>query len=152
MSKFYVWIDNPGEQIETSQEFNAEAQRIRGFVKGETISSKVNNTALRQANLICVAMMEALGVSDQFDVSSSVEDLKLEVKSKLLSLISSSILIDYQKKIDENLLTESKEVVGAINELNTKVEKQKLSFEDDGKGNVTIINLTSIENAEEGAF
>lgn len=47
-----------------------------------------------------------------------------EFKSKLQTAETQKVdLTEYQKKIDGNLTTESKEVVGAINELNEKVEQ-----------------------------
>ena len=61
-------------------------------------------------------------------------------------------LTEYQHKIDNTLETESKEIIEAINEVNKKIEEKEFSFEDDGNGNITIINLMSIEKAEGGAY
>lgn len=82
MSKFKVWIDNPSTQIETSEQFDVEEQRVRGFLSGEKISSKINNTILRQTSLVTAALMLALDVSDDIDVSSSVDEVAYEIVSK----------------------------------------------------------------------
>lgn len=105
MSSFYVWIDSPSGQIETSQEFNTETQRIRGFVRGETISSKVMNTALRQSTLITVALMEALGVSDTFNVYSSVQSLKNEIMSKMSFTLDTSLSLTSTKAVQNKVIT-----------------------------------------------
>ena len=61
-------------------------------------------------------------------------------------------LSNYLEKTNENLETKSKDIVGAINEVNEKIGEKEFAFEDDGNGNVTITNLSFIENAEGGAF
>lgn len=77
MSKFKVWIDdnNVSTNCQTSDVFADDNQRKSGFKSGTGASAIRVNTALRQANLIAVALVNALGVSDDFDVTSSLEDM-----------------------------------------------------------------------------
>lgn len=100
MSKFYVWIDNPTTQILNADEYFAENERIRGFANNEKISSKKMNTAIRQASLITVALMEALEVSDSINVASSISEVKAEIIAGLNALQPSIDLSDYVKNTD----------------------------------------------------
>lgn len=86
MSNFYIWIDQPTGQTLNFNEFNAEYQRIRGFMPNEVISSKVMNTAIRQSTLITVALMNALNVSDDINVNSDLSTVENEIRNKLLNI------------------------------------------------------------------
>lgn len=89
MSKFYVWVDDPqtSSSTQTSTEFANEPQRKQGFQANEVISSKKVNTAIRQANLVAVALMEALSPDNTtLDVNSPVIDVTNEIKAKLATL------------------------------------------------------------------
>lgn len=57
------------------------------------------------------------------------KDVYDEIIELLNKYIANSDLTDYQKKVDENLQTESKEIVGAINELHDREDKQGLTEE-----------------------
>lgn len=117
MSKFYVWIDDPTTQVLTSAAYNANSQRIRGFAKGETISSQVVNTAVRQANLVAVALMEALGVSDAIDLTSSVEDVANEIREK----IANQIDVEQTTGESETAVMSQKAVTDEINDIWAKI-------------------------------
>lgn len=83
---FYVWIDNP-DSASLPLDFEKVADRKNGF-KPNTASSAENvNAGLRQANLVSVALMEALGLN----TSTSTYNYKSSVSS-LASAITNAIL------------------------------------------------------------
>lgn len=90
MSNFKVWIDNPiiGTNTFDSNDFaNTSLSRGVGFVAGTAASSKWVNSALRQANLVAAAFMDALGSNaDGLDLNSSVELVKTRIQNYLNSL------------------------------------------------------------------
>jgi hypothetical protein len=65
--------------------------------------------------------------------SNKIPEPSKDVYDEIIALMNEYIakvdLTDYQKKVDENLRTESKEIVGAINELHDREDKQGLSQE-----------------------
>lgn len=65
--------------------------------------------------------------------SNKIPEPSKDVYDEIIKLLNEYIakvdLTDYQKKVDENLRTESKEIVGAINELHDREDKQGLSQE-----------------------
>lgn len=76
MSKFYVWIDNPtSTSCMTSDAFNSDSQRQIGFQSGKPASAIRINTAIRQANLIAVALVNALNITDDKSVMTSLKDM-----------------------------------------------------------------------------
>lgn len=90
MSNFKVWIDDPiiGTNTFDSNDFaNTSSSRGVGFVAGTAASSKWVNSALRQANLVAAAFMDALGSNaDGLDLNSSVELVKTRIQNYLNSL------------------------------------------------------------------
>lgn len=90
MSNFKVWIDDPiiGTNTFDSNDFaNTSLSRGVGFVAGTAASSKWVNSALRQANLVAAAFMDALGSNaDGLDLNSSVELVKTRIQNYLNSL------------------------------------------------------------------
>ncbi len=72
--------------------------------------------------------------------SNTIPEPTPEVYDEIIALLNKYIeqgggddpidLKDYQKKVDENLETESKEIVGAINELHNREDKQGLTQEE----------------------
>ena len=83
MSKFKVWIDVPENQIKDANAFANAAQRIIGFQPQTIISSVFVNSALRQANLVAVALMEAINAPDELDLTSSVDSVKQAILSSI---------------------------------------------------------------------
>lgn len=76
MSKFKVWIDIASStNVQSADTFAADSQRQQGFKAGTGASAIRVNTALRQANLIAVALVDALGISDSYSPSSSLTDM-----------------------------------------------------------------------------
>ena len=90
MSNFKVWIDNPniGTNTFNSNDFaDTSSSRGVGFVAGTAASSKWVNSALRQANLVVAAFMDALGSNaDGLDLNSSVDLVKTRIQNYLNSL------------------------------------------------------------------
>lgn len=95
MSKFSVWIDdiNVSESCQSSDTFASDSQRINGFKAGTGASAIRVNTALRQANLISVALVNALGIPDTFDVTSSLQSVEDWIKS--LSIVPKKLNITF---------------------------------------------------------
>lgn len=85
---FYVWIDNP-DSASLPIDFEKVADRINGF-KPNTASSAANvNAGLRQANLVSVALMEALGLNTStstYNYKSSVLTLKTAITNAILGI------------------------------------------------------------------
>lgn len=76
MSKFKVWIDVASTtNVQNAETFASDSQRQQGFKAGTGASAIRVNTALRQANLIAVALVDALGISDTLNASSSLTDM-----------------------------------------------------------------------------
>lgn len=61
-TNFKVWVDDAsvGAKVESATEFANESQRTAGFTPNTAASSKIMNSALRQANLVACAWMELL--------------------------------------------------------------------------------------------
>lgn len=78
MSKFYVWVDdtNAASNCQSADAFNLDNQRKNGFQAGTGASAVRVNTGLRQANLIAVALVEALGIPDTYSVLSNLSSMK----------------------------------------------------------------------------
>lgn len=91
MSNFKVWIDNPiiGTNTFDSNDFaDTSLSRGVGFVAGTAASSKWINSALRQANLVAAAFMDALGSNaDGLDLNSSVELVKTRIQNSLSNVV-----------------------------------------------------------------
>lgn len=79
-NNFKVWVDSPtaGQQVQSSAVFATDTQRINGFVAGDPASAIRVNSALRQANLIAVGLMELVNFRAPFDLdmTSSVDAVK----------------------------------------------------------------------------
>lgn len=85
-NKFKIWDENR-TNIQTYSEFDAEPQRQAGFTSGLQISSRIMNTALRQANLVVCALMNVIAPNDQtVDVNSSVNDVQQLIDTYLNGL------------------------------------------------------------------
>lgn len=90
---FYVWIDTPtNSNCMTGSDFNTDTQREDGFKSGEAASAIRVNTALRQANLIAVALVNALGIDDSsLDAKTSLASMKSTFENLNLFKLSSVI-------------------------------------------------------------
>jgi len=148
MSKFYVWVDDPqtSSSTQTSTEFANEPQRKQGFQTNEVISSKKVNTAVRQANLVAVALMEALSPDNTtLDVNSSVTDVANEIKAKLATLHT---VIDDIFYGNLNAVTSNAVYKALQNKLNfiepTGVQTDFVLIKKDFDGNVQQISLTGV--------
>ena len=88
MSNFKIWIENPisGTNVVAPETFEDEDQRKNGFRAGTGASSILTNTALRQANLITCALMEAIGeTANELGVLSSLNDVKTVINNYFLN-------------------------------------------------------------------
>lgn len=77
MSKFKVWIDSPivGTNIQSAGTFESDSQRTSGFIAGTSSSAIRVNTALRQANLVTVALMNLVN-DNNLSVESNVSNVQ----------------------------------------------------------------------------
>lgn len=84
---FYVWIDDPTSASLPTGDFANLSDRKNGF-KPNTLSSAANvNAGLRQANLVSVALMDALGLNTStYDYKSSVSNLKTAITNAILGI------------------------------------------------------------------
>lgn len=82
-NKFKPWIDSavPDTNTQSSAAFDADAQRATGFKSGDAASSIRVNSALRQANLVAAALMNAIAPSSTLDLNSTLTDVVNEIKS-----------------------------------------------------------------------
>lgn len=72
---FTVWIPtNTTGKILDGTDFASDSQTLNGFAAGEKASSIRVNSALRQANLIGCAMMDALGITN-YDLTSTRQNV-----------------------------------------------------------------------------
>ena len=80
---FYNWV----EQINISNvldetSFSNETSRKTGFRPNELTNADIVNSGLRQANLISVALMNSLNITNR-NLQSSVEDVSNDITNKL---------------------------------------------------------------------
>jgi len=74
MSKFYVWIDK-NVNANTLDEASFQTACENGFQAGQPARALEANSAIRQANLIAVALMQSLGLVDKANLQSTVTDV-----------------------------------------------------------------------------
>lgn len=90
-TKLSVWIDNPtNENTQDAMTFAADSQRASGFVTGTPASSKRINTALRQANLVAVALMDLIAPNSDVTAQSSLTQMKSAIQAYLSNLATKS--------------------------------------------------------------
>lgn len=84
-NKFVVWVDetNVLNNTQDSTTFASDSQRQTGFVAGTPASSLRVNTALRQANLVAAAFMNAIAPNSTNDLQSSLNDVVNEIKQHI---------------------------------------------------------------------
>jgi len=84
---FYEWInaESKGTSCLSEQDFANLTQREQGFQAGQTASARNVNSALRQANLVAVALMESL------NVDGSLQSTKDVLKDDILSALNSKL-------------------------------------------------------------
>lgn len=106
-TKLSVWIDNPtNENTQDATTFAADSQRASGFVTGTPASSKRMNTALRQANLVAVALMDLIAPNSDVTAQSSLTQMKDAIQAYLNNLatkedVQASKITTKQVKIPE---------------------------------------------------
>jgi len=94
MSRFSVWIDTPtaGSNVQDYSTFSGDFQRTNGFALGGIASSIRVNSALRQANLVAVALVNSIIPNTQLDLTSSVGSLTSEFSTYFSSLATQSFV------------------------------------------------------------
>ena len=86
-TKFKVWIDSPieGTNIQSYSDFSSDSQRTSGFSVGFSVGNVASsirvNSALRQANLVSVALMSAMLPNSSLDLTSKVDALVSEINN-----------------------------------------------------------------------
>lgn len=78
---FKVWIDDnnvSSTNLLSASDFNTNTERLAGFQANSVASAKNVNSAVRQANLIAVALMESMGITN-LDLTSSVNAVKTAI-------------------------------------------------------------------------
>lgn len=75
-----LWVSDAN----VASKCNSSPGWIAGFTSGETAEANKVNTALRQANLVAVALMDALGLNS-YSYSTAESTLKTAIKSKIPS-------------------------------------------------------------------
>ena len=86
---FYVWIDSPLSASLPTGDFKDVADRKNGFTPNTASSAANVNAGLRQANLISVALMNALGLNTNtstYDYKSSVSSLTTAITNAILGI------------------------------------------------------------------
>ena len=83
MSKFYPWINDDkvadsGDKpnVLSPSALSTDSQKVNGFISGTPISSLRINTALRQANLVVAALMDAIDSENTLDLTSTQSAVK----------------------------------------------------------------------------
>ena len=78
---FKVWIDDDkvtSTNVLSASDFSTNTERQSGFQANSAASAKNVNSAVRQANLIAVALMESMGITS-LNLTSSVNDVKTAI-------------------------------------------------------------------------
>lgn len=104
-----VWVDDAhiDEACQTTQVFQNDTQRIQGFASGEPASSMRVNTALRQANVVAVGLVQALAkhnsVLEGYTHETDVNTMATAIGEALAQYVSSetgSSFEDLNNKVD----------------------------------------------------
>ena len=83
---FYVWIDDPSS-ASLPADFENLSDRKDGFKPNTTSSAANVNAGLRQANLISVALMNALGLNvSAYDYKSTASTLTTAITNAILGI------------------------------------------------------------------
>ena len=84
---FHEWInaESKGTSCLSEQDFANLSQRELGFQAGQTASARNVNSALRQANLVAVALMESL------NVDGSLQSTKDVLKTNITDALNSNL-------------------------------------------------------------
>lgn len=154
-TKFKVWIDNlvEGTNIQSYSDFVSDSQRSIGFSVGNVASSIRVNSALRQANLVTAALMDAILPNSKLDLTSSVDEVKLEIEEVFDSFASNQDIKNLSTKVDtvntalENEITNRKDSDAILQTSISKLDANKLNMGLDITGILsasnTSITLTS---------
>ena len=91
-NRFILWAEN-GTNIQSYTEFLNDDQRQAGFQSGTPASSSRVNTALRQANLVSAALMNALMPSDNtLDFTKDLETVTNAINTSLNTRITNTVV------------------------------------------------------------
>lgn len=104
-TKFKVWIDNPtqGTNVQSYSDFVSDTQRSSGFSVGNVASSIRVNSALRQANLVTAALMDALLPNSELDLTSSVADLTDEISDVIDNFATKQDVTNINSKLGDQV-------------------------------------------------
>lgn len=78
---FKVWIDDSNvtsTNLLSESDFDSNSDRASGFKSGSAASAKNVNSAIRQANLISVALMQSMGITS-LNLKSTVTEVKTAI-------------------------------------------------------------------------
>lgn len=92
-TKFKQWLDTAitsggTQNVYDQSTFNSNTQRTEGYKSGDTLSSLLMNSILRQTSLICVALMDQFCASSTVDLASNLADVKLALSSGIATVQS----------------------------------------------------------------
>lgn len=88
-NNFKLWVDSPSanKNVQSIANFIANQQRIDGFMPGQPASSLYVNSALRQANLVIVSLMqmcdEVTTLPQDLGLLSTVTQVKNAIKTTI---------------------------------------------------------------------
>lgn len=120
---FYEWCTSLGN-VQDENAFRDDTQRQEGFVAGNSASSLRVNSALRQANLVVCALMDALGISG--NLKSARATLSTDISNALNNTLS-YIHLNGSQSINGNLIP----LNNASIDLGSNAKKWKLVFAED---------------------
>lgn len=88
-NNFKPWVDSPtaGQQVQSASVFATDAQRVDGFKAGDPASALRVNSALRQANIVVVGLMQMCDdiktLPDGLSLMSTVTQVKNAIKAAI---------------------------------------------------------------------
>lgn len=88
-NNFKPWVDSPtaGQQVQSASVFATDAQRVDGFKAGDHASALRVNSALRQANIVVVGLMQMCDdiktLPDGLSLMSTVTQVKNAIKAAI---------------------------------------------------------------------
>lgn len=119
MSNFKIWIDNPiaDTNVVSPSIFGDNSERKNGFRAGTPASSILNNTALRQANLVTTAFMNTIGTSaDNLSVMSSLNDVEGVIRNYMLN--STSRTVDFTQSSSRSNIASGETLSSTLGKIN----------------------------------
>lgn len=103
---FNTWVNDGNlDTILSDAGFRDDSQRATGFISGTPASSIRVNSALRQANLVACALMDAIGITTDYTADSLVT---------ARDTLSSHIKTELNTKLEYVKLSGSSEITGSL--------------------------------------